>query len=206
MLEPHEHLSAEQLSDYLRGGLDASEETCVEEHIGSCLVCARQLREEAQLEALLYEAHASFEDDVPVVMLPTPAAAVGTGTGGSRRVLFQRMAATVANMAAAAAALLLVITPGQPLGTTSPTQGSVNASGTTASASAFVNDALCFPSAAPDESEEDCDDPVAVAMVTDPDDYLSPFDGEPAVAMGLGGRATAAVNACLVEDLACEPG
>ena len=185
MVEDIQHVSADHLSDYLRGDLDPSIEVDVEEHIGSCLVCARRLREEAQLEVLLFEAH----EGVAVA-----------ASAPSRRALWQRVAATVANSAAAAAALLLVITPGQPLHSTGGHRVSPGGSASATAASAFVNDALCFPSSVPAPADEDCEEPIPgmVAMATDPDDYLSPFDGEPA------GERGAAV--CSVEDLACEPG
>lgn len=189
MLDVQDHVSADHLSDYLRGDLEAAAETGVEDHIGCCLVCARRLREEAQLEVLVRDA---FES--PVAAQP------------HRRALWQRVAATVANTAAAAAALLLVINPSQPLGSQSNTHA-VSHDGASVSASAFINDALCFPSTDPLTSVtgDNCEEPLTVSMVsmvTDPDDYLSPFDGS-----GLSnelGRGSA-LNACLVEDLACEP-
>lgn len=188
MLEDTQHVSADHLSEYLRGDLDPAIEGHIEEHIGSCLVCARRLREEAQLEVLLYEAHEGL------------AAAASTP---SRRAMWQRVAASVANTAAAAAALLMVITPGQPLNPTGGHRMSPGGSASATSASAFVNDALCFPSS-PAPADEDCEEPATmVAMATDPDDYLSPFDGEPTSGMDPGGRGAAI---CSVEDLACEPG
>lgn len=194
MLE-HEHVSAERMADYLRGDLDDATASIVEDHISSCLVCARALREEAQLEMLLYEAldtpaeAASFAD-VPAV------------ASRSRRALWQRVAATVANTAAAAAALILVVSPGQPLGTTASQSVSVDGSGNTVTAASFVNDDLCFPTVVPDPTDEDCEDPILA--VTDPDDYVSPFDKDSTVA-SVGMVRGSALNACLVEDLACEP-
>ncbi|MGH1345039.1 MAG: anti-sigma factor family protein [Nannocystales bacterium] len=196
MLDVKDHVSADHLSDYLRGELEATAEDSVEAHIGSCLVCARRLREEAQLEMLLYEAHPTFESQ-PVAAQP------------HRRALWQRVAATVANTAAAAAALVLVINPSQPLGSQSNSRAASH-HGASVSSSAFINDALCFPSADASVSaaDDNCEEPLAVsmasmvAMVTDPDDYLSPFDGP--LDGTLAGRSTT-LNACLVEDLACEP-
>ncbi|MBV1859524.1 MAG: hypothetical protein KUG77_14015 [Nannocystaceae bacterium] len=197
MLDVQDHVSASLLSDYLRGELAAAAEGGVEDHIGTCLVCARRLREEAQLEMLLHDAC-----DVHGVSdgFESPAA-----SAQQRRALWQRVAATVANTAAAAAALLLVINPSQPLGSQSTTHAASH-DGTSVSASAFINDALCFPSADTSASVTDahCEEPLMVsmasmvAMVTDPDDYLSPFD---ASWLGRG----SAINACQVEDLACEP-
>jgi hypothetical protein len=208
MLE-HEHVSAEHLAGYLRGELDAETEAFVEEHISSCLVCARALREEAQLEMLLYEAidtpaEAAGFDVVsePVAPVAPAAPRVGQIATRARRALWQRVAATVANTAAAAAALVLVVSPGQPLGTTGSQSVSMDASGNTVTAASFVNDDLCFPTVVPDPADEDCEDPVLA--VTDPDDYVSPFDSDSAVA-SLGMVRGSALNACLVEDLACEP-
>lgn len=186
MLDVQDHVSADHLSDYLRGELAVSAEAGIEEHIGSCLVCARALREEAQLEVLVHDAFESFESP------PVPARP-------HRRALWQRVAATVANSAAAAAALLLVVNPSQPLSSQSNTH-TVSRDGASVSASAFINDALCFPSTdtATSATDDNCEEPLTVAMVTDPDDYLSPFDGQLT-------RGSALVNACLVEDLACEP-
>lgn len=194
MLE-HEHVSAERMADYLRGDLDDATASIVEDHISSCLVCARALREEAQLEMLLYEAldtpaEAASSADVPAV------------ASRSRRALWQRVAATVANTAAAAAALILVVSPGQPLGTTASQSVSVDGSGNTVTAASFVNDDLCFPTVVPDPTDEDCEDPILA--VTDPDDYVSPFDKDSTVA-SVGMVRGSALNACLVEDLACEP-
>ncbi len=117
-----------------------------------------------------------------------------------RRALWQRAAATIANTAAAAAALLLVVNPSAPLGSQSNAHA-VRHDGASASASALINDALCFPAtdASASVTDDNCEEPLTVAMVTDPDDYLSPFDGQL-------GRGSAIINACLVEDLACEPG
>ncbi len=195
MLDVQDHVSAAHLSDYLRGDLGSRAEAGVEAHIGTCLVCARRLREEAQLEVLLHEAHGAL--DGPPAAQP------------HRRAFWQRVAATVANTAAAAAALLLVINPSQPLGSQSNAPA-VSHDGASVSASAFVNDALCFPStdASTSATDDNCEEPPTstmvsmVAMVTDPDDYLSPFDGS--VEGSPLGRGSA-LNACLVEDLACEP-
>lgn len=202
MLDVQDHVSADRLSDYLRGELEAAAEASVEDHIGTCLVCARRLREEAQLDMLLHDAH-----DLGHALESPPIAAQP-----HRRALWQRVAATVANTAAAAAALLLVINPSQPLGSQSNTH-SVSHDGASVSASAFINDELCFPSADTSTSvaDDNCEEPLtfamnAITMTTDPDDYLSPFDGpfdspfdssEPS--------RGSALNACLVEDLACEP-
>ena len=186
MLDVQDHVSADHLSDYLRGELEAADEANIENHIGTCLVCTRRLREEAQLEVFLHEAF-DAPLDVPLTAQP------------HRRALWQRVAATVANTAAAAAALLLVINPSQPLGSQS-TGHSVGQDGASVSASAFVNDALCFPSAETSSSvaDDNCEEPLTVAMATDPDDYLSPFDGHD-------WSRVSAINACQVEDLACEP-
>ncbi len=196
MLDVQDHVSASHLSDYLRGELEATAEAGVESHIGTCLVCARRLREEAQLEVLLHEAHgAAF--DAPATAQPR------------RRAFWQRVAATVANSAAAAAALLLVINPSQPLSSQSNAR-TVTHDGTTLSSSAFINDALCFPSGDTSASvaDDNCEEPLTVAMVvmeTDPDDYLSPFDGHLGQDLGQELNRSSALNACLVEDLACEP-
>lgn len=202
MLDVQDHVSADHLSDYLRGELQAAAEAGVEDHIGTCLVCARRLREEAQLDVLLHDAHDQHDqggafESPPIAAQP------------HRRALWQRVAATVANTAAAAAALLLVINPSQPLGSQSNTH-SVSHDGASVSASAFINDALCFPSADTSTSvaDDNCEEPLTIAMnaittmTTDPDDYLSPFDG-PAHSSEL--SRGSALNACLVEDLACEP-
>ena len=193
MLDDLQHVSADHLNEYLRGELDPAEEAAVEEHISSCLVCARRLREEAQLEVLLHEAHDEWIQHAAPVVAAAP----------SRRALWQRVAATVANTAAAAAALVLVITPGQQLGGSAGPQ-TLASGGMTVSTSAFVNDALCFPSTTPTPDEEACDEPMMVAMVTDPDDYLSPFDGQ-SLAEPFGDSSSEVGRACLVEDLACEP-
>ena len=114
MLE-HEHVSAEHLADYLRGDLDEAITAVVEEHISSCLVCARALREEAQLEMLLYEAlETPAELERPAAgfdVIAEPVADRPAVASRSRRALWQRVAATVANTAAAAAALILVVSP-----------------------------------------------------------------------------------------------
>ena len=205
MLE-HEHVSAEHLADYLRGDLDEATTTVVEEHISSCLVCARALREEAQLEMLLYEAlETPAELARPAAgfdVIAEPVADRPAVANRSRRALWQRVAATVANTAAAAAALILVVSPGQPLGTTGSQSVSMDASGNTVTAASFVNDDLCFPTVVPDPADEDCEDPILA--VTDPDDYVSPFDSDSTVA-SVGMVRGSALNACLVEDLACEP-
>ncbi|MCR9164422.1 MAG: hypothetical protein ACE37F_06700 [Nannocystaceae bacterium] len=198
MLE-HDHASAERLAEYLRGDLDAAAASLVEEHISSCLVCARALREEAQLEMLLYEALDTADEAAGFDVVAEPLAPVASR---SRRALWQRFVATVANTAAAAAALVLVVSPGQPLGASGSQSVSMDASGNTVTAAAFVNDDLCFPTVVPDPADEDCDDPVVA--VTDPDDYLSPFDSDLGVSNVVAVRGTA-LNACLVEDLACEP-
>lgn len=189
MLDVQDHVSVDVLSDYLRGELAADSEASVESHIGTCLVCARRLREEAQLEVLLHEAH-----EAPAVVAQP-----------HRRALWQRVAATVANTAAAAAALLLVVNPSEPLSSQSATRAASDAghTGASISSSAFINDALCFPSADTSTSaaDDNCEEPMTVAMLsmeTDPDDYLSPFDGSEFT-------RGSALNACLVEDLACEP-
>lgn len=201
MLE-HEHVSAEHLADYLRGDLDDATTALVEEHISSCLVCARALREEAQLEMLLYEALDTPAEAAGFDVVAEPVADVPAVASRSRRALWQRVAATVANTAAAAAALILVVSPGQPLGTTGSQSVSMDASGNTVTAASFVNDDLCFPTVVPDPADEDCEDPVLA--VTDPDDYVSPFDSDSTVA-SVGMVRGSALNACLVEDLACEP-
>lgn len=201
MLE-HEHVSPERLADYLRGDLDDATTALVEEHISSCLVCARALREEAQLEMLLYEALDTPAEAVGFDVVAEPVADVPAVASRSRRALWQRVAATVANTAAAAAALILVVSPGQPLGTTGSQSVSMDASGNTVTAASFVNDDLCFPTVVPDPADEDCEDPVLA--VTDPDDYVSPFDNDSTVA-SVGMVRGSALNACLVEDLACEP-
>ena len=198
MLDVQDHVSVDHLSDYLRGELGTTAEVSVEAHIGTCLVCARRLREEAQFEVLLHDAHdAHGTFDTPPAARP------------HRRAFWQRVAATVANSAAAAAALLLVINPSQPLGSQS-TARTVSHDGASVSASAFINDALCFPSAdaSAAATDDNCEEPLTVsmgtmvAMVTDPDDYLSPFDG---ALEGSPLARSSALNACLVEDLACEP-
>ncbi len=204
MLE-HEHVSSERLVDYLRGDLGATTTVLVEEHISSCLVCARALREEAQLEVLLYEALDTPAEAAGFDVVTEPVAPVAeapTVASRSRRALWQRVASTVANTAAAAAALILVVSPGQPLGTTGSQSVSMDASGNTVTAASFVNDDLCFPTVVPDPADEDCEDPVLA--VTDPDDYVSPFDSDSTVA-SVGMVRGSALNACLVEDLACEP-
>ncbi len=204
MLE-HEHVSSERLVDYLRGDLGATTTVLVEEHISSCLVCARALREEAQLEVLLYEALDTPAEAAGFDVVTEPVAPVAeapTVARRSRRALWQRVASTVANTAAAAAALILVVSPGQPLGTTGSQSVSMDASGNTVTAASFVNDDLCFPTVVPDPADEDCEDPVLA--VTDPDDYVSPFDSDSTVA-SVGMVRGSALNACLVEDLACEP-
>jgi hypothetical protein len=191
----NDHVSADHLSDYLRGELDAELEAGVEAHIGSCLVCARQLREEAQLEMLMFEA---AETMAPAELgAPRP----------SRRTLWQRVAATVANSAAAAAALLMVINPEQPL---RPAGGSNGAGGSSpvVSTAAFINDSLCFPSSVDESDGGRCEEPLTVAMLTDPDDYLSPFERSLDGLDGLDAlewSRASALNACSVEDLACEP-
>jgi len=199
MLDVQDHVSADHLSDYLRGELAATAEAGVESHIGTCLVCARRLREEAQLEVLMHEAHDAF--DAPATAQP------------HRRAFWQRVAATVANSAAAAAALLLVINPSQPLGSQSGARA-VTHDGASVSSSAFINDALCFPSgdASTSVADDNCEEPMTVglvamvAMETDPDDYLSPFDGSDFGSdFGSDLNRSSALNACLVEDLACEP-
>ncbi len=200
MLDLHEHVSAEHLSDYLRGALGGDDETNVEAHVGTCLVCTRRLREEAQLEVLLHEAVSG--DDV--VVLPVGARPmVGAARRGSRRGMWQRITAVVANSAAAAAALLLVIAPGQQL--TPHTAAYVTTQdGTSAPASvSFINDAFCTPATDDLAANEECFDSVTLAMTTDPDDYLSPFDREWATGWS---ADRAGRMACLVEDLACEPG
>lgn len=198
MLDVQDHVSADHLSDYLRGELAATAEAGVEDHIGTCLVCARRLREEAQLDVLLHDAH--DEDGA----FESPIAAQS-----HRRAFWQRVAATVANTGAAAAALLLVINPSQPLGSQSNTHA-VSHDGAPVSASAFINDALCFPSEDTSTSvnDDNCEEPLGLTMVamttmaTDPDDYLSPFDGGE---LGNEFGRSSGRNACLVEDLACEP-
>ena len=196
MADLHGHLSAEQLNDYLRGELDPEVEADVEAHIGSCLVCARSLREEAQLEMLMLEA-VSGEDFGAVAPAP------------KRRPWWKRMPLAVANSAAAVAALLMVVNPGQPLSSQTRVSSAGHATAANVSPAMFVNDALCFPSAEDEGNGERCEEPLTVAMLTDPDDYLSPFDPFDAFDAfddSVDALRTSALNACLVEDLACEPG
>ncbi len=216
MLDLREHVSADHLSDYLRGALGGDDETEVEAHIGACLVCARRLREEAQLEVLLYEAAAGSS-----AVMPGQPGQPGQPPR-TRRALWQRIAASVANSAAAAAALLVVIAPGQPLTPGTAQYGGGNEGAVAPASVSFINDALCTPTTDEMTTDEECMDSVTVAMTTDPEDYLSPFDrewssgwsgdkaGSPPTSGASGASGPSwrgsAVNACLVEDLACEPG
>ncbi|MEM6294495.1 MAG: zf-HC2 domain-containing protein [Myxococcota bacterium] len=186
MLDQQAHLDADHLADYLRGELDSDAEARVEAHISSCLVCARRLQAAAQLEELMY---AAAED------LPATAAVV------VRPPVWRRVVATAALTAAAAAALVLAVAPAS-LQTPASTDAVAQQQGASFDASAFVNDALCFPAEAIADAEV-CVEPLAVAMTTDPEDYLSPFDPD---SMRPFGRDDARATAmCLEEGPACDP-
>ncbi len=185
MLDQQAHLDADHLTAYLRGELDADAEAQVEAHVSSCLVCARRLQAAAQLEELMYAAAEEMPATDSVVRPP----------------VWRRVAATAALTAAAAAALILAVAPAQ---MHTPASGKTVAQqqGASFDASAFVNDSLCFPAETEAEAKV-CVEPLAVAMTTDPEDYLSPFDPDSIRAFGRDdARATAM---CLEEGPACDP-
>ncbi len=187
MIEHHDHLEDDFLSDYLRGELSGEAEATVEAHIGSCLVCARRLQAEAELETLLYEAAESPAASVHALQ-PRPSMWRNVVIGA------------VATGAMAAAMVMMLGGPSRLFD--QPTTGDATVVAAARDLSAFVNDSeLCFPSAV--EEAEVCVEPLAVAMTTDPDDYLSPYDGERVESSEPRGSG---LNACEIEDdLTCEP-
>lgn len=187
-----EHLDRDALSDYLRGELDAQSEANIEEHIGSCLVCARTLQAEAQLEEMLHETAAAMS-------CGDTSSSEDAAWSSQRPPVWRRVAATAAVTAAAAAALLFVLVPSAQRGHDTHSIASLVESPTVPSAhSAFINDSpLCFPAV---EEAEVCVEPLAVVTTTDPDDYLSPYDPDHRHE-----QRGAGLNACLDEDLTCDP-
>lgn len=186
-----QHLDRDALSDYLRGELDSGDEARIEEHIGSCLVCARTLQAEAQLEEVLLEAMSSQDTNVDALD-------VHDAWAPQRPPVWRRVLTTAAITAAAAAALLLVLNP------SSRQDGEGDGTKVVASAepgsNPFINDSpLCFPAV---EEADVCVEPLAIATTTDPDDYLSPFDPDHRMEH----RRGSGLNACLDdEDLTCDP-
>lgn len=101
MLE--QHIDDDELLAYLQDGLSLEDAETLEQHVGSCVYCARRLQDEAQLEMALFAVAAA-------------PAAESTG----RRPLRERAGRAALGVLTMAAAVLLTVTTGSRLAKMEP--------------------------------------------------------------------------------------